>query len=73
MRTGSRLQALENVRDQMPPFWGLLEDNLLPLAVVLLARGAAAGFVSKSLSVGDDGVCGVDIGRDRSAVEKVKE
>ena len=51
MRTGSRLQALENVRDQMPPFWGLIEDNLLPLAVVLLASGAAAGFVSKWLSV----------------------
>ncbi len=51
MRTGSRLQALENVRDQMPLFWGLIEDNLLPLAVVLLASGAAAGFVSKWLSV----------------------
>lgn len=51
MRTGSRLQALENVRDQMPPFWGLIEDDLLPLAVVLLASGAAAGFVSKWLSV----------------------
>lgn len=51
MRTGSRLQALENVRDQMPPFWALIEDNLLPLAVVLLASGAAAGFASKWLSV----------------------
>lgn len=50
MRTGSRLQALENVREQMPPFWGLIEDNLLPLAVVLLASGAAAGFASKWLS-----------------------
>ena len=50
MRTGSRLQTLENVRDQMPPFWGLIEDNLLPLAVVLLASGAAAGFASKWLS-----------------------
>ena len=50
MRTGSRLQELENVREQMPPFWGLIEDNLLPLAVVLLASGAAAGFASKWLS-----------------------
>ena len=50
MRTGSSLLALENVREQMPPFWGLIEDNLLPLAVVLLASGAAAGFASKWLS-----------------------
>ena len=47
MRTGSRLQALENVRDQMPPFWGLIEDNLLPLAVVPLVSGAAAGCASR--------------------------
>lgn len=92
MRTGSRLQALENVRDQMPPFWGLIEDNLLPLAVVLLASGAAAGFASKWLSAQHRrsrkvlGIVGwvlcvlammafvaLIFGRDRSAVEKVKE
>jgi len=51
-RTGAREMIDEtNVLEQVPPFWGLIEDNLLPLAVVLLASGAAAGFVSKWLSV----------------------
>ena len=51
-RTGGREMIDEtNVLEQVPPFWGPIEDNLLPLAVVLLASGAAAGFVSKWLSV----------------------
>ena len=50
-RTGGREMIDEtNVLEQVPPFWGLIEDNLLPLAVVLLASGAAAGFASKWLS-----------------------
>ncbi len=36
-----------NVYDQMPPFWALIADHLLPISVVLLAGSVIAGLAAK--------------------------